>query len=121
MTDPERDAAVREIRHDILGVRTLMRWLLIVVFGAMALMSATGVITVRVSNQGREVSQQNRAFLTNFSDYMRCLIVTDQEAVKAYGFEKYFNLCDDLLFRDTKIDHTLTKVTIPTTVPPTAP
>lgn len=120
MTDSERDIAVKDVRNDILGVRKLLRELLVVVFVALTVMSVTGIVTVRLSSdtqkigeQTKKIGEQNRAFLQNFSDYMRCLIVTDQEAVKAYGLENYFNLCDDLLFRNTGLVPTHTKVTVP--------
>lgn len=115
MTETEVDIAEKNVRNDIAGLRKLMKSLLIVVFVALAIMSITGVVTVRTSEDAKAVSQQNRTFLHNFSDYMRCLVVADPEAVKAYGLEKYFNLCDDLLFRNTGLVPSHTKVSIPTT------
>lgn len=115
MTETEVDIAERNVRSDIAGLRKLMKSLLIVVFVALAIMSSAGILTVRTSQDTKAVSQQNRAFLQNFSDYMRCLVVADNEAVKAYGLEKYFNLCDDLLFRNTGLVPTHTKITIPST------
>lgn len=113
MTDSERDLAVRAVRHDISGIRTLLKWLLVVVFGAMAILSAAGIVTVRVGSDTKEIGKQNRAFLQNFSDYMRCLIINDEDQVKTVGKEVYFNLCDDLLFRNTGLVPAHTKVTIP--------
>jgi hypothetical protein len=124
MTDLERDSAVREIRHDISKTRTLLKALLAVVFVALAIMSVTGIVTSRVSTDTKDLGEQNRQFLQNFSDYMRCLVVNDDTVVLAVGEEKYFNLCDDLLFRNTGLVPTHTKVTIPpeftstTTIPP---
>lgn len=78
-------------------------------------------------DETRKVGNSNNRFLINFSDYMRCLIIGDEVAVKQIGEEQYFNLCDDLLFRGTGRKHTITKVVIPpglittttsTTVPP---
>lgn len=115
MTETEVDIAERNVRNDIAGLKKLMKSLLIVVFVALAIMSSAGILTVRTSQDTKAVSQQNRAFLQNFSDYMRCLVVADNEAVKAYGLEKYFNLCDDLLFRNTGLVPTHTKITIPST------
>jgi hypothetical protein len=92
-----------------------MRKLVAVVFVGLAFISLAAMMTVRISNNSQEVSRQNRAFLTNFSDYMRCLVVVDPEAVKAYGLESYFNLCDELLFRNTGLVPHPTKVSIPST------
>ena len=114
-TTEELNRAQAEVQDDIKHLKSLNKALLAVVFIALTIMSVTGIITVRTSSDTKAVGQQNRAFLTNFSDYMRCLIVTDQDAVQAYGIEPYFNLCDDLLFRNTGLTHTLTKVTIPST------
>lgn len=107
---------------DVEAMRKMMRTLVAVVFVGLAFISLAAMMTVRISGntqklskQGQEISRQNRAFLTNFSDYMRCLIVADPAAVKAYGLESYFNLCDILLFRDTGLVPHPTKVTIPST------
>lgn len=105
-----------------------MRKLVAVVFVGLAFISLAAMMTVRISNnsqelskQNQELSKQNRAFLTNFSDYMRCLIVVDPVAVKAYGLESYFNLCDELLFRNTGLVPHPTKVSIPPTTTTTRP
>lgn len=115
MTETEVDIAERNVRNDIAGLKKLMKSLLIVVFVALAIMSSAGILTVRTSQDTKAVSQQNRAFLQNFSDYMRCLVVVDPEVVKAFGLENYFNLCDELLFRNTGLVPTHTKVTVPST------
>jgi hypothetical protein len=52
---------------------------------------------------------------------MRCLVVNDDEVVKAYGLEAYFNVCDDLLFRNTGLVPTHYKVPIPVTTTSTVP
>lgn len=114
-TSEELDKAQKEVIDDIRHLKNLNKTLLIVVFIALAIMSITSIITVRVSTTSQSVSKQNRAFLQNFSDYMRCLVVTDKEAVQAYGLESYFNLCDDLLFRNTGLAPLHTKITIPST------
>lgn len=118
IADPDRDLAVHEIRGDISGIRNFLKGLLAVVFVALMVMSVTGIIAARVSSDTKGVSQQNRAFLQNFDDYMRCLVVADPVAVKDFGIEKYYNLCDDLLFRHTGLVPLQTKVTIPTTPNP---
>lgn len=117
IADPDRDLAVHEIRGDISGIRNFLKGLLAVVFVALMVMSVTGIIAARVSSTTQDVSKQNRAFLQNFDDYMRCLVVTEPEAVKTYGLENYYNLCDDLLFRNTGLVPLHTKVTIPATQP----
>lgn len=115
MTETEVDIAERNVRHDIAGIKSLLKKLLAVVFVALAIMSAAGIVTVRTAEDTKAVSQQNRAFLQNFSDYMRCLILNDDAVVKSYGKENYFNLCDDLLFRNTGLVPSHTVVTIPST------
>jgi hypothetical protein len=128
MTESEVDIAERNVRHDILGLkkdvsrlRRLMGWLLLVVFGALAVISAAGIVTVTVSSDTKSVGQQNRAFLTNFSDYMRCLVINDDQVVVAYGEEAYFNICDELLFRNTGLKPSHFKVTLPSTTTSTIP
>lgn len=96
-------------------LKNLIKALLAVVFIALMIMTTSTVMSYRAAQRGKEVSEQNNKFLTNFSDYMRCLIINDDNVVKAVGIETYFNLCDDLLFRGTGKDHTITKVTIPDT------
>lgn len=96
-------------------MQKMMRKLIAVVFVGLAFISLAAMMTVRISHNSQEISRQNRAFLTNFSDYMRCLVVVDPEAVKAYGLEPYFNLCDELLFRNTGLVPHPTKITIPST------
>lgn len=107
---------------EVEAMQKLLRRLVAVVFVGLAFISLAAMMTVRISSsskqairQGQTIARQNNAFITNLSDYMRCLIVVDPEAVKAYGLESYFNLCDVLLFRDTGLVPHPTKVTIPST------
>lgn len=109
-------------------LRKLLRKLVAIVFVGLALISLAGMMAVRTANNtakivklNSEISKQNRAFLTNFSDYMRCLILTDPAVSKAYGVESYYNLCDELLFRNTGIVPNPTKITIPSTTTTSKP
>lgn len=70
-------------------------------FIALAVLSVTTILIVRISNDTRESSKQNSTFLSNFSDYMRCLVVVDEPKYAELGKEKYFDTCDVLLFRGT--------------------
>lgn len=104
------------------AIKDYLKKLVLIVFIALTIMSASTVLTWRtaqtskdIATKAKEISTQNRTFLGNFSDYMRCLVVTDQKAVEAYGLEPYFNLCDDLLFRNTGLVPTHTKISIPST------
>lgn len=64
----------------------------------------------------QRVGEQNQRYLQNSSDYWHCLVVTDQEALKALGKEQYFAECDKLLFRDTgQSPGPRTRITIPST------
>lgn len=80
-----------------------------VLFIMMATMVFTSVYILRVS-------QSNQRFLTNFSNFMQCLIVSDPEVVKALGKEAYFNECNKLLLDGTGVKLApITKVTAPPT------
>ena len=81
-------------------------WIIIVLFASMVWL---GVRTSRISDQ-------NQTFLTNFSDYMRCLVVTDQELYKELGKAAYFDHCDQLLFRNTGLAPNPRPVATTTTV-----
>lgn len=107
--------------NDVHDLKKLIKALLAVVFITLIVMSTSTVMSYRAAQKGKEVSEQNNKFLTNFSDYMRCLVVNDDNVVKAVGIETYFNLCDDLLFRGTGKTHTITKVEIPSTTTTLAP
>lgn len=62
---------------------------------------------VALVNQGVDetiqVGESNSRFLQNFSDYMRCLVVTDEVLYEELGKAAYFDHCDILLFRGTGI------------------
>jgi hypothetical protein len=115
--------------NDIHDLKNLIKALLVVVFITLIVMTTSTVMSYRAAQKGKEISEQNNKFLGNFSDYMRCLVVNDDNVVKAVGLETYFNLCDDLLFRNTGKSHAITKVKIPdtttttieTTTEPTSP
>ena len=115
MTDPERAEAVDIIRHDIDHLKRLLRLLVTIVFIALAVISVSTMITVRTSTDARQASKSNTEFLSNFSNYMRCLVINDDEVVAAYGEEAYFNLCDELLFQGTGEKPTKVVVTVPST------
>lgn len=52
-------------------------------------------------DQSQQVSEQNTRFLSNFSDYMRCLVVTDEVKYDELGKAAYYDFCEELLFRGT--------------------
>lgn len=79
------------------------RTVAICLFITLAILSVTSILIVRVSNDTKVIGKQNRAFLGNFSDYMRCLVVVDEPKYDELGKEKYFDTCDVLLFRGTKL------------------
>lgn len=63
---------------------------------------AYGVALVNQSiDDVHQVSESNNRFLENFSDYMRCLVVTDEALYEELGRAAYFDHCDMLLFRGT--------------------
>lgn len=55
----------------------------------------------RATEVAKELSESNNRFLQNFSDYMRCLVVTDEVLYEELGKAAYFDHCDTLLFRGT--------------------
>lgn len=122
-------AELAEKQHEVVvllqNIRFLTRLLIGVVVISLAVISLTGIVASRTATEAKHVGEQNNTFLGNFSDYMRCLVVNDDQVVLAVGEEAYFNLCDALLFRGTgQESRTATKVTIPenfTTTTSTAP
>lgn len=53
----------------------------------------------KVSQQTRELARQNDRFVDNFSNYMSCLIVNEDEVVIEVGEEAYVEICKQLLYR----------------------
>ena len=89
-------------------------WILtVLLFVTLATVSFTNSITTNNSENIKKVAESNNQFWTNFSDYMHCLVVPDREVYEALGKEKYFEECDKLLFADTGIMPSRTKITIP--------
>lgn len=128
--DPEPvspNAANEQLAQNILNAITAIKHLLIamtvVIFISMAVISTSTILTNRVQTEAKAISAQNHHFLENFSNYMRCLIVTDEKVVIAVGEENYLNLCDKLLFLGTGQTPHVVRITIPpeftttTTVP----
>ncbi len=72
-----------------------------VVIVCLAVISVAGIIGARTGADAKRIGQQNNRFLENFSNYMRCLIVNEDEVIIAIGEEAYLNICDQLLFRGT--------------------
>lgn len=52
-----------------------------------------------VSVNTAKVVEQNDRFVDNFSNYMTCLIIGEDEVVKAVGEEAYVEICKQLLYR----------------------
>lgn len=75
------------------------------VIGLLILISASVIYGVALVKQNLdeavEISESNNTFLANFSDYMRCLVVTDEIKYEELGKAAYFDMCDTLLFRGT--------------------
>lgn len=114
--------AQQEVVSLLRTIKHLTRLLIGIVIVSLAVISVTGIVASRTATKSKEIGTLNNVFLGNFSDYMRCLVVNDDKVVIAVGEEKYFDLCDKLLFKGTGQEHTITKVTIPpeytiTTVP----
>lgn len=116
----ELDVAQKEVVN-------LLKLLIAVVFVSLAVISVCAVLTVRVGTDARQAGKSNNEFLSNFSNYMRCLVINDDTVVAAYGEEKYFDLCDALLFEGTGVKPRKVTVTVPdpnaptTTTQPTSP
>lgn len=115
--------------ESVLVVAGWRRWVVGLLVAIISVFAFGAVKINQNVDETRKVGNSNNRFLINFSDYMRCLIIGDEEAVKQIGEERYFNLCDDLLFRGTGRKHIITRVVIPpewvttttsttTTVPP---
>lgn len=95
------------------AVRRWRKWIIILLVTIISVLSF-GVAALNQSvAETKKVGESNNRFLANFSDYMRCLVINDEEVVVAVGEETYFNLCDELLFRSTGLRPNPTKVTIP--------
>jgi len=117
------NAANEELAHKILlAITEIKKWLVamtIVIFISMAVISTSAILTNRVQTDAQEISQQNHKFLENFSNYMRCLIVNEDDVVIAVGEENYLNLCDKLLFLGTGQTPHVVKAEIPPEFTPT--
>jgi len=79
-----------------------------IIFICMAITSITAVYTFRIAGQSKQsndnlekLAESNQTFLTNLSDYFRCLVVPDEALYLELGKEAYFDRCDALLFRNT--------------------
>lgn len=57
-----------------------------------------------VAEGANRLNESNNRFLQNFSDYMRCLVVTDEVKYEELGKAAYFDFCDTLLFRGTGLE-----------------
>ena len=66
-----------------------------------------------------DISDQNNRFVDNFSNYMTCLIVNEEEVVVAVGEDVYVELCKQLLYRGIDEIPPTIKVQIPTNFPST--
>lgn len=115
----ELDVAQKEVVQLLKNNKYLLRLLTGVVIVSLAIISATGIIAARTSADAREVGNQNNRFLENFSNYMRCLIVNEDDVIIAIGEEAYLNLCDELLFRGTGQKPNVIIVEIPKDFPTT--
>jgi hypothetical protein len=121
-TDPPVESMSPNAANEVLAehiltainkVRHLLVIMTVIVFISMAVISTSAILTNRVQTDAKEISSQNHRFLENFSNYMRCLIVNEEDVVIAVGEENYLNLCDKLLFLGTGQTPHVVKVTIP--------
>lgn len=71
------------------------------------------VLAYGVGKLNQTADSSNR-FLANFSNYMHCLVVTDQPALAKLGKDAYFAECDKLLFKGTGMDP-IARKPVPTT------
>ena len=123
----ELDKAQKEVVVLLKSIRYLNRLMLGVIVVTLAVISVCAILTVRIASDAESASKSNNEFLGNFSNYMRCLVINDDEVVAAYGEEKYFDLCDELLFQGTGERPKKVVVTVPdpnatpTTTRPTSP
>ena len=115
----ETDASFKEVAVLFRQIKNLLVALLVVVFISLAVIGLTGIVANRSATNAQHASEQNNRFLENFSNYMRCLIVNEEDVVIAVGEEAYLNLCDELLFRGTGERPDPIKVTIPPNFPTT--
>ncbi len=97
----ELDKAQKEVVVLLHKNQFLLKLMTGVLVVSLAVISLTGILANRSATNAVEVSQQNNRFLENFSNYMRCLIVNEDEVILTIGEEAYLNLCDELLFRGT--------------------
>ena len=115
----ELNIAQKEVVVLLKSLKNLLKLLIVVVFVSLAVISVTGMLANRSATEATHASEQNQRFLENFSNYMRCLIVNEDEVIIAIGEEAYLNLCDELLFRGTGERPNPIKVTIPPDFPTT--
>lgn len=124
MTDEQRDeeqaassAELEKAQKEVVVLihknQFLLKLLIGVVVVCLAVISATGIVAARTAADSKEISAQNNNFLQNFSNYMRCLIVNEDEVVIAIGEEAYLNICDKLLFLNTGQTPVVIKAQIP--------
>lgn len=112
-TSDELDKAQKEVVVLLHKNQFLLKLMTGVLVICLAVISTAGIIGARTSVEAKQVSSQNQRFLQNFSNYMRCLIVNDDQVVIAVGEDKYLSLCEDLLFRGTGQKPESIKVVIP--------
>lgn len=115
------------------SIDSIKKWLIgltVVIFLSMAVITTNTVVTRRTGQEGKKISAQNNRFLVNFSNYLRCLVVNEEEVVLAMGKDAYLDLCDSLLFLGTDQKPNVIKAKIPenfvpstttTIVPPSDP
>jgi hypothetical protein len=118
MADLTRLGAVELVKHEVRELKRMLKALLAVVFVSLAIIGASSIVSARVASDTKDIGQQNRAFLRNFSDYMRCLVVPDEALYKSMGKAAYFDHCDVLLFRGTGLKPSLREDPTTTTSSP---
>jgi len=92
------------------------KWRLWIVILLVAITSTLAYGTILLNQnvqEVKEISQQNNRFVDNFSNYMNCLIVGEDEVVLAVGEETYVEICKQLLYRGLDDIPPTIKATIP--------
>jgi hypothetical protein len=73
----------------------------------------------RVADKTAEIAKQNDRFVDNFSNYMNCLIIGEDDVVRAVGEEVYVDICKQLLYRGINPIPPTIKAQIPEFTPTT--
>lgn len=82
-------------------IKTLLIGLVFIVFVSMAIITTNTVLTHRTQQDQKLLARGTTQFLTNYSNYMHCLVIVDEPLYAAIGKDAYFAQCDALLYKGT--------------------